>query len=304
MKKFCSDVVQDVLPPLVDPVKCQAQVVALKSNDAINTYLKAMMGDEENHVDVIKQSQPNADDHLNKQLPDASSKIFLVNQVIPPTSVDCLEAEETVSSLEEADDIMTDENPNVSAEENATGESVAEVLELFSLNDKEPFEASFYCEFSESNHEDAYGVVAEFSPASSFHRVECQSPPKMGTVTDCFSESVSDRSSINTSSESALSVMSGEKTVVEMNLMCSGSCLPVEFCSLSGKSPDNSLYAASCNNHGDYICQSSSKLPSSAPATVIPCKDKADKLGYGSSKSILQSKSNGWYFFSYHIIIR
>ncbi|XP_040986497.1 uncharacterized protein LOC121234585 isoform X1 [Juglans microcarpa x Juglans regia] len=296
VKKFCSDVVQDVLPPLVDPVKCQAQVVALKSNDAISTYLKAMMGDEENHVDVIKQShvEPNADDHLMKQLPDTSSKLCLVNQNIPPTSVDCLEVEETVSSLQEIDDIMTDENPNVSAEENATEDSVTEVLELFSLNDKEPFGASFSCEFGESNHQNAFGVVAEVPPASSFHCVEFQSPPKMGTVTDCHeevSQSVSDVSSMNTSSVSAFSVISDEKTIVEMKLVCSGSSLPVESCSLSGKSPDNSLYAASCDNHGDCICHSSSKLPSSAPAPVIPCKENADKLGHDSSSSILLSES-------------
>ncbi|XP_040986504.1 uncharacterized protein LOC121234585 isoform X3 [Juglans microcarpa x Juglans regia] len=287
---------KDVLPPLVDPVKCQAQVVALKSNDAISTYLKAMMGDEENHVDVIKQShvEPNADDHLMKQLPDTSSKLCLVNQNIPPTSVDCLEVEETVSSLQEIDDIMTDENPNVSAEENATEDSVTEVLELFSLNDKEPFGASFSCEFGESNHQNAFGVVAEVPPASSFHCVEFQSPPKMGTVTDCHeevSQSVSDVSSMNTSSVSAFSVISDEKTIVEMKLVCSGSSLPVESCSLSGKSPDNSLYAASCDNHGDCICHSSSKLPSSAPAPVIPCKENADKLGHDSSSSILLSES-------------
>ncbi|KAF5478588.1 hypothetical protein F2P56_005132 [Juglans regia] len=296
VKKFCSDVVQDVLPPLVDPVKSQAQVVALKSNDAINTYLKAMMGDEENHVDVIKQShvEPNADDHLKKQLPDTSSELCLVNQNVPPTSVDCLEVEETVSSLQEIDDIMTDENPNVSAEENATEDSMTEVLELFSLNDKEPFGASFSCEFSESNHQNAFGVVAEVPPASSFHFVEFQSPPKMGTVTDCreeVSQSVCDVSSMNTSSESVFSVISDEKTIVEMKLVCSSSSLPVESCSLSGKSPDNSLYAASCNNHGDCICHSYSKLPSSAPAPVILCKENADKLGHDSSSSILLSES-------------
>ncbi|KAG6637197.1 hypothetical protein CIPAW_11G162800 [Carya illinoinensis] len=213
---------KDVLPPLVDPVECQAQVVALKSNDAINTYLKAMMGDEENHVDVIKQShvEPNADDHLKKQLPDTSN-----------------------------------ENPNVSAEENATEESLTEVLELFSLNDKEPFGASFSCEFSESNHQNTFGVVTEVPPASSFHCVEFQSPPKMGTVTDCReedSQSMSDVSSMNTSSESAFSVISDEKTIVEMKLVCSGSSLAAESCSLPGKLPDNSLYAASCNNHGDF----------------------------------------------------
>ncbi|XP_042951103.1 uncharacterized protein LOC122283024 isoform X5 [Carya illinoinensis] len=261
VKKFCSDVVQDVLPPLVDPVECQAQVVALKSNDAINTYLKAMMGDEENHVDVIKQShvEPNADDHLKKQLPDTSN-----------------------------------ENPNVSAEENATEESLTEVLELFSLNDKEPFGASFSCEFSESNHQNTFGVVTEVPPASSFHCVEFQSPPKMGTVTDCReedSQSMSDVSSMNTSSESAFSVISDEKTIVEMKLVCSGSSLAAESCSLPGKLPDNSLYAASCNNHGDCICHSSSKLPSSAPAPVIPCKEKADKLGHDSSSSILLAES-------------
>ncbi|XP_020537016.2 uncharacterized protein LOC110010073 [Jatropha curcas] len=57
MKKFC-DVVQDIIPPIVDPVRCDAQAVAIKGNAVVGTYIKSMIGIEEDHgrMDPIKQS--------------------------------------------------------------------------------------------------------------------------------------------------------------------------------------------------------------------------------------------------------
>ncbi|XP_062168809.1 uncharacterized protein LOC133874910 isoform X3 [Alnus glutinosa] len=144
VKKFYSDVLQDVLPPLVDPVKQEAQAVALKSNAAISTYLKSMISYEETHVEtVIKQShmEPNAVDHVKNQLPDASSRLHPINH-ITPTSVESLEDAETDLSLQKVDDVLTNEDPNVGIEENAIEDSAPEVLELISPGDKESFEAS------------------------------------------------------------------------------------------------------------------------------------------------------------------
>ena len=321
VKKFYSDVVQDVLPPIVDPVKREAQSVALKSNTAINTYLKSMIGGEEMQVDtVIKQShvEPKAVDHVKNQLPDASNGPHLVNQT-PPTSGDSLEEAETDSTLQKVDDVLTNENPNESTEEyvieesapevlelispgdkescevlteeNVIEESASEVLELISPGDKESCEVLISSKFNDDNHENVFGVLAEVSPASSFHSMEFQSSPKMGTVCDSLediTEVVSDVSSILTSSE-----------IAEMSPLSSSSSLLAESFSLSGKSPDNSPSAVSCNNPGDCVCDSSSKVCSSTPAPVISCKNKSVESGLASSSSsILSLESIGWYFFS------
>ncbi|GMY32004.1 hypothetical protein FCV25MIE_27246 [Fagus crenata] len=317
VKKFYSDVVQDVLPPIVDPVKREAQSVALKSNTAINTYLKSMIGGEEMQVDtVIKQShvEPKAVDHVKNQLPDASNGPHLVNQT-PPTSGDSLEEAETDSTLQKVDDVLTNENPNESTEEyvieesapevlelispgdkescevlteeNVIEESASEVLELISPGDKESCEVLISSKFNDDNHENVFGVLAEVSPASSFHSMEFQSSPKMGTVCDSLediTEVVSDVSSILTSSETA-----------EMSPLSSSSSLLAESFSLSGKSPDNSSSAVSCNNPGDCVCDSSSKVCSSTPAPVISCKNKSvESVLASSSSSILSLESIGF----------
>jgi hypothetical protein len=304
VKKFYSDVLQDVLPPLVDPVKQEAQAVALKSNAAISTYLKSMISYEETHVEtVIKQShmEPNAVDHVKNQLPDASSRLHPINH-ITPTSVESLEEAETDLSLQKVDDVLTNEDPNVGIEENAIEDSAPEVLELISPGDKESFEASLSGEFKDDNHENAFGVLAEVSLASSFHSVEFLSTQKRGAVCDSLADvtqNVSDVSSILTS-ESGFSVVSGEKTIAEMGPILSSSSLLAESCSLSGKSVDNSLNAVSCNNPRDHICDSSSKLSSSLPTPIVSCESKALELGFASSSSILSLKSLGWYFFFLH----
>ncbi|KAG6634380.1 uncharacterized protein LOC122289515 isoform X3 [Carya illinoinensis] len=271
VKKFCSDVVEDVLPPLVDPIKREAQAVVLKSNAAISTYLQSMIGDEKTHGEaVMKQShvEPNADDHVKNLLP--------VNQIIP-TSVHSLQEADTVSPLQKDDDISTGENPNVNTEENATEESTTEVLESFSPGDKEPFDASLSGGFNVSNHENSSRVLSEVSTASSLHRLEFQSPPKRGTVTDIFadvSESDSDVSSI-IPSKLPFSVVSGEEIIVEMIFVLPGS----------------SLLAESCNNPGDCICHSSNKLHSSTPTPIISCENEAHEPGLASSSSVLPSDS-------------
>ncbi|XP_030929967.1 uncharacterized protein LOC115955775 isoform X3 [Quercus lobata] len=329
VKKFYSDVVQDAL---VDSVKREAQAVALKSNAAIGTYLKSMMGDEKKQeVTAIMQSnvQPEAVDLVTKQLPDALNGSHL-KSLTPPTSVDSLEEAVTDKTLQKVDDVPTRENPNESTEENAIEESAPEVLELNSPGDEESSEALFSGEFNvdnhenaieesapevlelispgdeessenlfsgkfnDDNHENAFGVLAEVSPASSLHSVDFQSCPKMGTVCDSLvdvTEVVSDVSSVLTYSETSFSVVYGEKIIQEMRSLSACSSLLAESFSLSGKSPDNSLDALSCNYSGDCVCDNSSKLPSSPPAPIISCKNKSVESGLGSSSSILSLES-------------
>ncbi|KAF3942546.1 hypothetical protein CMV_030807 [Castanea mollissima] len=265
VKKFYSDVVQDAI---VDSVKREAQAVALKSNAAIGTYLKSMMGDEKKReVTVIMQSnvQPEAVDLVTKQLPDALNGSHLKSQT-PPTSVNSLEEAVTDKTPQMFDDVPTSENPNESTEENAIEEPAPKVLELISPGDEESSEALYSGEFNVDNHENA---IEESAPE----------------VLDLISPSDEE------SSENLFSVLYGEKIIQEMRPLSACSSLLTESFSLSGKSPDNSLSALSCNYSGDCVCDNSSKLPSSLPAPIISCKNKSVESGLGSSSSMLSLKS-------------
>ncbi|XP_075671107.1 uncharacterized protein LOC142640752 isoform X2 [Castanea sativa] len=265
VKKFYSDVVQDAI---VDSVKREAQAVALKSNAAIGTYLKSMMGDEKKReVTVIMQSnvQPKAVDLVTKQLPDALNGSHLKSQT-PPTSVNSLEEAVTDKTLQKFDDVPTSENPNESTEENAIEEPAPEVLELISPGDEESSEALYSGEFNVDNHENA---------------IEESAPEVLELISPSDEES----------SENLFSVLYGEKIIQEMRPLSACSSLLAESFSLSGKSPDNSLSALSCNYSGDCVCDNSSKLPSSLPAPIISCKNKSVESGLGSSSSMLSLKS-------------
>ncbi|KAM3744799.1 hypothetical protein ACB098_06G078700 [Castanea mollissima] len=265
VKKFYSDVVQDAI---VDSVKREAQAVALKSNAAIGTYLKSMMGDEKKReVTVIMQSnvQPEAVDLVTKQLPDALNVSHLKSQT-PPTSVNSLEEAVTDKTLQKFDDVPTSENPNESTEENAIEEPAPEVLELISPGDEESSEALYSGEFNVDNHENA---------------IEESAPEVLELISPSDEES----------SENLFSVLNGEKIIQEMRPLSACSSLLAEPFSLSAKSPDNSLSALSCNYSGDCVCDNSSKLPSSPPAPIISCKNKSVESGLGSSCSMLSLKS-------------
>lgn len=296
VKKFCSDVVQDVLPPLVEPVRREAEAVALKSNAASSSYLKSMISDEENQLDtIIKQLhvEPNAVSLAKNELPDASCRLQIVNH-IKPISIDSLEEAENESSVENIDNDLTNENPKRGPEENVMEDLALEGLEAISSGDKESFEASLSGEFKDDNNENALAVLADVSLASSYYGVEFQYPPEKGAVCDSLADatqSVSDVSTTFTSSESSFSVLSVEKTLAEMRPTSSTSCLLAESCTLSGESLGNNVKAVSSNNPGDHICDSRSKLSSSASTATVSFRNKELELGLPSSCSILSSRS-------------
>ncbi|KAF2286094.1 hypothetical protein GH714_010303 [Hevea brasiliensis] len=108
MKKFYSDV-QDLIPPIVDPVRCEAQVVALKANAAVSTYIKSSIGVEEDHGHTIpiKQSllEPSDFDNVENQPGNELSEHHFVNQSDTPTSGESLEGAESDSAPGKIDDV-------------------------------------------------------------------------------------------------------------------------------------------------------------------------------------------------------
>ncbi|XP_057992121.1 uncharacterized protein LOC110670300 isoform X2 [Hevea brasiliensis] len=108
MKKFCSDV-QDLIPPIVDPVSCEAQAVALKANVAVSTYIKSRIGLEENHghASCIKQSlvEPSDFDTVKNQPSNKLSGNHLVNQSNTQSSGLSLEGEKSDLAPGKIDDV-------------------------------------------------------------------------------------------------------------------------------------------------------------------------------------------------------
>ncbi|KAH7544050.1 hypothetical protein ACOSQ2_031267 [Xanthoceras sorbifolium] len=280
-KKFYSDVVQDFVPPSVDPVKHEAQEVVLK-NASIGTYIKSMIGFEGNSVDTVnKQSHEKLDavDPIKNQVVHAFNRLDLVNQLTAPISVDSDEGAESDLFSGQVDDVLTYKILDVGVEENANKEksSTSEVMELISLDKKDSIEASSFCEFGDHNNQHACGFLAEVSPATSVHVVDCQSTQKLDTSCDNFaSVSVSDASNTLAASEMALSVGSN---------------------SLSENSPENfpsemDFHNAPVDNTG-CVSDISDALTSSKLPLITSHKDKAAELVLINSSSVLSLESIG-----------
>lgn len=111
VKKLCSDVVQDLIPPLGNPVNHDAQEVAITYNSAISTKSREDL--EKNSSDEIeKQSsaEPNVMDPVINQPSLVSSKYFLTDQPSSPTSMDSSEVSESNVSVGKIHEVFSNEN--------------------------------------------------------------------------------------------------------------------------------------------------------------------------------------------------
>lgn len=111
VKKLCSDVVQDLIPPLGNPVNHDAQEVAITYNSGISTKSREDL--EKNSSDEIeKQSsaEPNVMDPVINQPSLVSSKYFLTDQPSSPTSMDSSEVSESNVSVGKIREVFSNEN--------------------------------------------------------------------------------------------------------------------------------------------------------------------------------------------------
>lgn len=308
MKKFCSDVVQDFLPPLVDPVKHEAQEMALKKNAAIGTYLKSIIGIQENQVDVyINQSpvEPNAIDPVTNQMGNELSGLHLGNQLITPISEDSSVRPESDLDSGPIDDALANEIFDVNEEEDSIKEksSTSRVLESISLGGKDSSKASLICEFSGCDEKNACSFVTEFSSETSVCVVECQSAQEKDTVSDNFADnsvSVSDASNTSSASEVAFSVVSCVEEVSEPGLMSSTNSQLSGSNSLHENLPENfATQSVCCNDPVDgvwSVSDCSEAPPSSILSLIASLKDNAAEAGLIKSCSVLSLESGGWCF--------
>ncbi|KAL6975469.1 hypothetical protein U1Q18_024264 [Sarracenia purpurea var. burkii] len=119
VKRFCSDVVQDLLPfSLMEAGKCKAQAVSLKQNDTIGTCIRSMVVIEEKPVCAESTN-------LNQSLADLCQIDPLKNgceQFFNPPSADCVKEAETDLSLgPEVDALKCKKMDNVFEENETNG---------------------------------------------------------------------------------------------------------------------------------------------------------------------------------------
>ncbi|XP_044479241.1 uncharacterized protein LOC123206172 isoform X1 [Mangifera indica] len=300
MKKFCSDVVQDFLPPSVDPVRHEAQEPALKKNAVIGTYLKSIIGIQENSVDVFTNQspvEPDAVDPETNKIGKELSGLNLGNQLISTISDNPSVRSESDLDSGQIDDVLAHETSDVNNEKNSLKEnsSTSWVLESISCGEKDSSKASPMSKSADCNQKNACCYVSEVSSVTSVCVVECQSAQKMSWVSDKFL-SVSDSSNASAASEVAFSVVSSEEKVSETGLMSSTNSQLMGSNRLHKNSPENfDTKSVCCNDPVDKIWSVSdcSDAPPSATLSLIASlKDNEAKAGLLKSCSVLSSESD------------
>ncbi|XP_059662710.1 uncharacterized protein LOC132308603 isoform X2 [Cornus florida] len=285
MKRFCSDVVQELLPPLVDPVKHETQAVTPKQDDAIGNYIRSMIGIEEDHVIDIKKSYFEPD-------PVDPSK-----QVLPLPSADTIREADSDFSLGQEDETLIDRHLYMGVEENvAKGElSLSDDLDFISPENKDLSEPSLFSESVEEKY--INGFLLEVSPQNTVHGEVLISDKKEGTVHNSFSdelEVVSDVSSTPPSSGLPIAVVSGENKIEETGLISSSSSLSKESYSLSEFSHANFPQTGENNPVVSIECVSDLSNDHSPFESfpIVSYDNKVEDMGFAFSSSFLSLEPN------------
>ncbi|XVF18717.1 hypothetical protein REPUB_Repub11eG0046900 [Reevesia pubescens] len=184
MKRFYSDVIHDILPPL----KHEGQRVVLKRSATIDPHVKSKAAIEEDHIDTVgklSQVEPVAVAPIGKHL-DASNELCHSDQLSTPTSIDALDGTETDIMSGQKSDVLKNKSSDINIEENGIMEKTSEsdVLELISPGKEESFGASLANDFIDFNEENSCGARGEISLTMSVHDLEFQPPQEEGTVND------------------------------------------------------------------------------------------------------------------------
>ncbi|KAL7249661.1 hypothetical protein ACSBR1_011781 [Camellia fascicularis] len=123
VKKFCSDVVHDLIPSsLVEPGNHEAQAVSPKQNDSIGTYVRSMIGIEEKAVytDINKFS-------VEQDLIDPLKNSH--EQFIHAPSADCIKEAESDLSLGPEVDNLKDNKSDIVLDGSETKEELIGIEE-------------------------------------------------------------------------------------------------------------------------------------------------------------------------------
>ncbi|XP_050219155.1 uncharacterized protein LOC126669673 [Mercurialis annua] len=176
MKKLCSEVVH-----VVDPVRCEAQAVALKGNAAVGDYIKLMIGIKDDHGHTASEKQPlmepNDDFSVNNS---ESSKEYserdLLSSPATPTSEEPHEGEISDLALRKNDDVSINGESDLNMEELVIKDkfNAPEALESLCPQENKLVDETLVSEF--------IGSLDEVSQFTSVDGEELCSPQKVRSV--------------------------------------------------------------------------------------------------------------------------
>ncbi|KAM7503947.1 hypothetical protein LguiB_002851 [Lonicera macranthoides] len=255
VQKFCSGVVQDLLPPFLDPVKHEAQAMPQKQNDAIGTQTRSMIGFEEKSVDIDTKQSPMEWDPFDFLDP--------VEQVIsPPTQDPVNETNSEVSSEQDGEASLYNNDTDVeliAKEEQHLSEDLS-TPEYKILSD-----ASSFSESVEENYCD--GILDKISSTRLLDGDGIRSSQKEGELCTTLGSSKFG------------SPVSTESYNVSEN---SNANLPLKAEKISYDPNDGKGYFPDLSN----------ALPSSESFPTVPCDTMVRDIGLAFSSSSFSLESN------------
>lgn len=132
VKKFCSDVIQDFIPPPPDPVKTEAKTVAQEINVAISTSIDSVVTTKNVSSDIVTKLshvEPHGSDPMVNQMSKVSSEDQIVDQLYSPKSVAASESSGSVLSISEGKpDTVKSEANEVGLEGNAASSTAIDTV--------------------------------------------------------------------------------------------------------------------------------------------------------------------------------
>ncbi|KAH7512634.1 hypothetical protein FEM48_Zijuj12G0111700 [Ziziphus jujuba var. spinosa] len=313
--KFCSDVIQDLLPPPSDSVKTEAKAVPPEGNAAINAHVDSVLATKKVSSDIVTKlshMEAHVIDPIVNQVDDVSGEHRIVDQLNTPNSVDAGKESDSVLSNGKIADVLTDEKSELGNEVKAIEECAYGLLEKTSPIEIEPVEVSPVNEFSDNNITNKHVILSEVAPETSAYVSESESPRfyDIADHTECDIGSSSAKSemaftvvtaaegdNIDSSSsqpEMAFSVVQIAEREQESN---NSSVLKDSINSLSGNSseilPSKEVF---CHNHVDRascVSDSPRKVLSPIPASIFSTEHKAVEAQPVSSSCAVSLKSVG-----------
>ncbi|XP_038685088.1 uncharacterized protein LOC119985009 isoform X2 [Tripterygium wilfordii] len=240
---------------------------------------------------------------VENQLGDSSDGILCVNNVTTTAVIPVEEADSAFAPGLDSD-VLKDENPNESTEENAQKENSASVkLDIILPDRNKSFDVSLSSKFVSCNHDYAYGVVDEVLPATSTDPVDNQ-------LGDTFSglhllNATTTPASVNPVEEAetglppglALSSICCEEKTSATGLVTSTSSELMDSCSLSKisreKSPIKAVSYNAPTNVATHVGASSNFILPFESFSTVPSGNKVVAKEAFPFSSMLSSETIG-----------
>ncbi|KAF8411035.1 hypothetical protein HHK36_003574 [Tetracentron sinense] len=295
VKNFCSDVMQDILPPSsVDPMKGTAPCFSLEKNADVQTDKKSKVGIDEDPVKINIEHSPEESDviaSVENELGHVSSlsELCNVNHLLPPSSADPIKEAHSNLCLGHNDIFEMYRKANVEIKENPVKEKPppSEMSEAIAPVDNYMSGASLFCGLLNGTHEKACDSPMKISPPTPVEVTDCDFPQRAGSYNNLVNiTGDSADSSALPYSDLVVPVLSFDNKEVEMGLTPFNAVLSAESddadISTTYETLSGSLIESSGIEHKQYVhsAQSEAFMP---PPEIGRSDDSNAELSNGDN---------------------